>query len=203
MVQPPSIHPSTPSIWIPDVCFGVRALKIGQQCKTLHREEKKPPEKSPRGYQVWSWNMEFASTGFWVSLHLDENTAQSQTIHLMSYSIKRKKKDMPALTVIHHQSFRCTSTCRDWIQFYSRTLWCWRKGAEAHIEGGEYVALMCSELTQWWVSGDLLPAWRQSQKQSHGLKGGMALKPEIDDSWGVRVHVHECVWIPATYYMYS
>lgn len=95
--------------------------------------------------------------------------------------------------MIHHHFFRCACTRRHRIQFYRWTLWCWREGTEAHIGFlmGEYVALMCSELTQWWVSGDLLPAWRQSQKQSHGLKGGPALKPEIDDSWGVRVH--ECV----------
>lgn len=43
---------------------------------------------------------------------------------------------------------------------------------------------MCRKPTQWWVSGDLLPAWRWSQKQSRGLKRGRSLKPVIDDGWG-------------------
>lgn len=89
-----SLTPPTPTapIWIFNVCFGVRALKAGQRHKALHRKETKTPWKIPQGYRVWSWYMEFVSTGFWVSLHLDENTAQSQTIDLMSYSQKKKKK---------------------------------------------------------------------------------------------------------------
>lgn len=71
-------------------------------------------------------------------------------------------------------------------EFYSLDWW-WRKTV---VLMGEYVALMCSQLTHWWVSRDLLPAWRWSQKQSHGLKRGKALKPEIDDSLGCA-----CAWV--------
>lgn len=123
------------------------------------------------------WNMDYASTGFWVSLHLDENKAQSQTIHL--FKKKQQKKHPPEVWF----TFSLLGVLvRTEAEFYGLD-WCRRNGV---VLMGEYVALMCS----WWVSRDLLPARRWSQKQSHGLKRGKALKPEIDDSLGCA-----CAWV--------
>lgn len=173
-------------IWISHVCFGCASFEKSPSCvETQRRREQETLWKVLHGMSK-------------LSIQISESSCGPYEITPWETHLGPLFKDGGNNISSNNLLYGALYTW-DLIQVCRRRLKC-RRTAHMELLLLEHVALMCGALTQWWVSGDLLPVWSRSQKQSLRLMGEMALKPEIDDSWGVHGYV-QCTNLLNGFYM--